>query len=197
MAASSKLSLFVIVLAHAFFFLSHVVHCNDVEDHLLQGLNSFRTSLNLSGLAKNDKAECLAEEIADQIEDQRCTTTTTTTTSASGSQTQISSYPKPLKKCKVNINTTIDGVVMLVCVPKLVPTLVLTNYTRSPYVRYLNDSRFTGAGIGSEDDWIVVVLSTSTSTGSLSSSADSLVSKLGFGHFLVSVLLGLVLVLVC
>ncbi|THF95708.1 hypothetical protein TEA_025301 [Camellia sinensis var. sinensis] len=51
--------------------------------NLLQGINNYRQSLNRPPLTKNDKADCLADEIADQLEDQPCTTTITTTTSPS------------------------------------------------------------------------------------------------------------------
>ena len=80
--------------------------------------------------------------------------------------------------------------ILPVCVPKLVPTLVLTNYTHSSYAKHLNNSKYTGVGVGSEDDWMVVVLSTSTPTGSFSK-AVSLVSQMGFGHYLISFVLEL------
>lgn len=57
---------------------------------------------------------------------------------------------------------------MPACVPRLDPNLVLTNFTKTQYSLRLNDSKFTGMGIGKEDDWIVVVLTTSTPEGSYS-----------------------------
>lgn len=54
---------------------------------------------------------------------------------------------------------------MPACVPNLVPSLVLSNFTKSLYSGHLNDTKFTGVGIGSEDNWIVVVLSTNTPEG--------------------------------
>ncbi|CAN6167070.1 unnamed protein product [Urochloa humidicola] len=54
---------------------------------------------------------------------------------------------------------------MPACVPGLVPGVVLTNYTKSQYSRFLNDSQFSGVGVANEGGWVVVVLS--TSTGSL------------------------------
>lgn len=158
------------------------IYCADKEDDLLQGINSYRKSLSLPALSKNKKADCVADEIADQLEDQPCTATTSGAYITSGTQTQLTNYPKPLKKCKVDPSTTSDGVVLPVCVPHLVPTLVLTNYTRSRYAKYVNDSKFTGAGIGSEDDWMVLVLSSNKPTGSFSS-AVSLISQFGFHHY--------------
>ena len=65
-------------------------------------------------------------------------------------------------------NNTLDGKILPICVPKLDPTAVLSNYTNSQYAKYLNDSSYTGARIGSKDDWMVVVLSTNTLSGAAS-----------------------------
>ncbi|KAL7205192.1 hypothetical protein ACSBR2_018177 [Camellia fascicularis] len=62
--------------------------------------------------------------------------------------------------------------VLPVCVPKLIPTLVLTNYMQSQFSRYVKNSKYTRVGIGSEDDWMVVVFTTNTPTGSFVSAAD-------------------------
>ncbi|KAJ6434396.1 hypothetical protein OIU84_017996 [Salix udensis] len=74
------------------------------------------------------------------------------------------------------IFSTTEGVVLPACAPHLAPTLLLTNYTRTTYSKYINDSRLTGAGLGHEDDWMVVVLTTSTTGGDFAG-ATSLVSK--------------------
>lgn len=55
---------------------------------------------------------------------------------------------------------------MPACVPGLVPSLVLTNFTESLYSDSLNDTKYTGIGVGSKGDWIVVVLTTNTPEGS-------------------------------
>ncbi|KAJ6974349.1 hypothetical protein NC653_030450 [Populus alba x Populus x berolinensis] len=140
----------------------------DEEDDLLQGLNSYRLSLTLPALAKNKNAGCLADKIADKLEDQPCT---------AASPVQIESYPDLLSECGIDVNHTTEGVVLPACGPHLVPTLLLTNYTRTTYSKYINDSRFTGAGLGHEDDWMVVVLTTSTPGGDFAG-AISLVSKI-------------------
>ncbi|PIN01479.1 hypothetical protein CDL12_26013 [Handroanthus impetiginosus] len=162
---------FVLLLFHvvSFLLLSVPVHCDDEEDRLLQGINSFRQSSNVPALAKHDKANCVADEIADELEDQQCASNTATSTPSQ----LLSNYPNVLKKCNIDPNTTGDGMILPVCVPHRVSTLVLTNYTQSPNSRYLNDSSFTGAGIGTEDDWTVLVLATSTPGGSFSSAAGS------------------------
>lgn len=61
-----------------------------------------------------------------------------------------------------------DSVILPACVSNHDQSLVLTNFTKSEYLKNLNDSKFTGIGIGSDDNWIVVVLTTKTSEGSFS-----------------------------
>ncbi|CAI9102249.1 OLC1v1000490C1 [Oldenlandia corymbosa var. corymbosa] len=154
------LSLFVILL------FSVPALCDDEEDHLMQGLNSYRQSHNAQILQKNDKADCLADEIADEIEDKPCPATGYLA-SKPGPPTVVNNYPDLLKKCKIDPNTTQEAVILPVCVSKRVATLVLTNYTQTPNSGFLNNTRFTGAGIGTEDDWTVLVLTTNTVGGSL------------------------------
>ncbi|KAM3752713.1 hypothetical protein ACB098_03G040200 [Castanea mollissima] len=193
MASLINLSLFLFVLFHAVVLLSHPVFCDEDEDNLLQGINSYRNSLNRPALIKNDKADCLADEVADELEDEPCTSPTNGATIKPSSTTQLPDLPKHFKKCKIDVNTTVDGIILPVCVPKLVPTLVLTNYTRTANAKYINSSKYTVAGFGAEDDWMVTVLGTNTTGGSFSS-AISLVSEVGLGHCLMSLLLGFFIV---
>lgn len=146
--------------------------CQNEEDTLLQGINSYRASLNLSSLTKNKYAECLAKEIADQFKNQPCSNTTGSNT-VPGTETQFQNYPSLLAKCHLNVTNTRDGDILPACVPNLVPSLVLTNFTQSQYSQNLNDTKYTGAGVGSEKNWIVVVLTTNTSDGSFLSATDS------------------------
>lgn len=159
------------------------------EDDLLQGINSYRQSLSLSVLTQNKKAGCLANEIAEKLENEPCSST------KASNPVQLGDYPDQLAKCGVDINHTKDAVALPACVPKLVTTLLLTNYTRTGYARYLNNSRFTEAGLGSEDDWMVVVLTTNAPEGDFAA-ANSLVSKVNFGHCLMSLVLGIFVYLV-
>ncbi|KAE9606442.1 hypothetical protein Lalb_Chr09g0319691 [Lupinus albus] len=99
--------LFIFLLSSILLFNQPLsVHC-DEEDVLLEGINKYRSSLNLTSLTENENAHCLADEIADKLKGEPCTNST-------------------------GANT--------------VP----------------------GIGIGSEDNWIVVVLTTNTSQGSFS-----------------------------
>ena len=154
--------------------LSNVVrvHCfpadNDEEDILLRGINAHRASLNLTELLENDKAECFADEFADQFVDQPCTNTTGSILAPGAApQFRLSNYPALLAKCNLSVSNTTDGIVMPVCVPRSVPSLALSDLKRSQYSDYLNDTKFTVAGISSEDNWFVVVLTSNTAVGSL------------------------------
>ncbi|XP_073148114.1 uncharacterized GPI-anchored protein At3g06035-like [Henckelia pumila] len=152
-----------------FFFLLSIPAHSDDEDDLLAGINSFRQSSTVPALSKNDKAGCVADEIANQLEAKPCASNTTTM------QSQIlSDYPNVLQKCNVDVNATREGMALPVCVPHRVPTLVLTNYTQSQNSRYLNDTKFTGAGVGTENDWTVLVLTTSTPGGSFANQGRAL-----------------------
>ncbi|XP_057779998.1 uncharacterized GPI-anchored protein At3g06035-like [Salvia miltiorrhiza] len=151
-----------LLLLHVFLFLLFLQLRSDEEQDLLEGINSFRNSAKAPALVKHDKADCVADEIADKMEDKSCASNAAPTT-------LMSDYPAVLEKCKVDANTTVDGMILPVCVPKRTATLVLTNYTQSQNARYLNDSKFTGAGIGAEEDWTVLVLTTNTQGGSFAS----------------------------
>ncbi|XP_055818089.1 uncharacterized GPI-anchored protein At5g19250-like [Solanum dulcamara] len=171
-----------LLILHSFHF--SFVKCDDEEDNLFKGINSYRASLKLTTLRENDKAKCLADEMAEQFKDQPCTNITGANT-VPGTEPQFSDYPKLLTKCKLNVTTTRDGVIMPACVPNLVPDLVLSNYTKSQYSNSLNDTKFTGVGIGSDENWIVVILTTSNMEGSFAPD-DTSSANLVFQHGLIS-----------
>ncbi|KAK4761978.1 hypothetical protein SAY87_029862 [Trapa incisa] len=105
--------------------------CDNEEDNLFQGINTYRASLNLTALTKNDN-------------DQPCTNTTGANT-IPGTENQLPNFPTLLEKCHLNVTNTRDGTIMPVCVPNLVPSLVLSNYTQSAiYPKSLNDTKYTG-----------------------------------------------------
>ncbi|KAM1549436.1 hypothetical protein FF1_010416 [Malus domestica] len=192
--ASSKLSYFLFVLVLGLHFLSHPVFSNDEEDDLFQGLNSFRKSANLPEFKKNDNAACLADELADELEDQPCSSAHYII--EPGNLPRFPSFEKLVKKCHIDINTTTAAIIWPVCVPDLDEDLVLNNYTHSHSSKYLNDSKYSGVGIGSEDDWIVAVLTTDAESGSFSGGAATL-GAIGMFQYMAAVLLGLFLVLMC
>ncbi|KAE8684999.1 NAD(P)-binding Rossmann-fold superfamily protein [Hibiscus syriacus] len=190
MAASSlkQRSQFLFVFVLAIFFLSHPVNSDDEAEHLLQDLNDFRTSVNLPAFTKNKNAHCVAKKIVDEMDDDDHPCTNPSSSSSGNKGTRLSDYPRAVSKCHIDTNTTSGAVVLPVCVANLVPTLVLTNFTRTHFSRYINDSSFTGIGISSEDDWIVVVLASNTQSGSLASGA----SSHGLSYYVVFLLLGFV-----
>lgn len=163
------------------------------EDLILKGINKYRKSVNVSELAENDKASCLADEIADDLEDQPCSGADKFADDPTRTVTELVNFPKLAQKCDINITTTTDGVILPVCVPDLVYDLVLGNYTHSPYKKFLKDSKYSGAGVGSEGAWIVVVLTTDEPTGSFS--AASSLAAFGVVQALVVSILGSVVAL--
>lgn len=189
----------MVALLHAFLLFPHHVKA-DGEDDLLRGINAYRATLSLPALTENDNAECFADEIADQFKKQPCTNSTGANT-VPGTEIQFSNYPDLLKKCHLNITNTKDGVVMPACVPNLNPALVLSNFTQSQYSGSLNDTKYSGVGVGTEGDWVVVVLSTNTPEGSFVPAANSdgdgntaVLPKVSVTCLLLSLLLGLFLV---
>ncbi|XP_009760084.1 uncharacterized GPI-anchored protein At3g06035-like [Nicotiana sylvestris] len=194
MASLPRYLFISLLLVHSILF--SIVKCDDEEDNLLRGINSYRASLNLTALRENDKAKCLADEMADQFKDQPCTNTTGANT-VPGTEPQFSDYPKLLSKCDLNATTTRDGMIMPACIPNLVSDLVLSNYTKSQYSNYLNDTKFSGVGIGSDDNWVVVVLTTNNPEGSFTpdTSSANLISGLGLISHAVLILAAFVLFL--
>jgi len=146
----------------------------------------------LTSLTKNKNAECLADKIADQFKSQPCTSTTGSNT-VPGTEPQFSNYPDLLTKCHLNVSNTRDGAVMPACVPGLDFSLVLTNFTQSLYSENLNDTKYTGIGIGSEGNWIVAVLTTDTPEGSFvndDQNGANLISHISLVHYSMLLLAG-------
>ncbi|KAL5566102.1 hypothetical protein UlMin_029266 [Ulmus minor] len=176
--ASSKLSLSLFVLSYAFLLPSSPVLCNIGEDALLDTLNDYRHSQKLPTLVKKDKAACLAGEIADELDDdQRCSKADEFTKDPTSSVPKAVNYKKRLDYCDIDHNTTTDGIILPMCTTKLIGNLFYNKYNNSAYKKYLNDSKYTGAGVGIEGKWIVVVLTTVKKSGSFSGA----VSLLAFG----------------
>ncbi|WVZ66879.1 hypothetical protein U9M48_016041 [Paspalum notatum var. saurae] len=194
----SRISLLCfLVLASA---LLHCARSDGSDAQLLKGINSYRSSLKVPALSENKNAACLAEQLAKQFKGQPCTNTTGSNT-VMGTEQQFPDYPKYLDHCHLNASVTEDGQVMPACVPGLVPDVVLTNYTKSQYNRFLNDTQFSGVGIANEGDWVVVVLSTSTGSGDYSPAppgsnwAAASAQPFGFGQLVALLVAGFVILL--
>nr|XP_023894745.1 uncharacterized GPI-anchored protein At5g19250-like [Quercus suber] len=161
------------------------------ESYLLEDLNGYRMSLHLNNFTENSNAACLANKIADQLQNETCKNAFHFS-STPGTKPKVPKFDKFLDNCDINDNNTVDGVILPVCVPRLDPFLVFSKYTKSQYAKYLKDSNYTGVGIGSEDIWMVVILSTNTSTGSFSGAA-SLIANITMGNYTLALFLGLLL----
>ncbi|XP_042434799.1 uncharacterized GPI-anchored protein At5g19250-like [Zingiber officinale] len=153
-------------------FLLHPARSDDTSTQLLVGLNKYRGSLNLSSLADNSNAACLAEQVALAFKGQDCSNSTGSYT-VPGQEQQFPNFPNYLSTCHLNATVTQDGSIMPVCVQGLAHDLVLSNYTDTQYNQYLNDSSFVGIGIADEDDWVVAILTTDTPTGNYAPAADT------------------------
>ena len=77
---------------------------------------------------------------------------------------------------------------MPACVPNLDSGLVLTNFTKSQYSGSLNDTKFVGAGVANDGDWVVVILTTNTPSGNFASDTGvSSAVKVVFRYYLLPV----------
>ncbi|RQO98887.1 hypothetical protein POPTR_013G023701v4 [Populus trichocarpa] len=109
---------------------------------------------------------------------------------------QLDDYPTQLKHCYGSSSHTTDVAILPICIPgNDEQTLTnFQNYSRSQYEKYVNESGYRGAGVGGNENWMVVVfVENTTSWTSAGGAKHSLVSEVGCGHCLVSLLLGILL----
>lgn len=156
----------------------------DTDENLLHDINTYRKVLNLPVLEERDNPSCLADEIAGDLEDKHCEDFRDYYP-VPGSNPKIPNFQKSVEKCKININTTKDAVIMPVCVPDLDSDALFSNYTKnSNFTKYLNNSKYTIAGVASEEDWMVLIISTGTASGDFSSATSLLAGAYWKGHCL-------------
>ncbi|CAL0300085.1 unnamed protein product [Lupinus luteus] len=180
--ASFKLFVYLLSLL-AFHLFPSPVFSRDEKKDLLHDLNRYRQLLNLPILTEHHKASCLANEIAEDLEHKPCQDFNYYP--VPGIHPKSPNFQENIDKCKININTTNDAIIMPVCVHNLDSDALFLNYTKTyRFTKYLNSSKYTIAGLGSEDDWMVLVLSTNSSSGEFSS-ATSLLAHAWKGYCLV------------
>ncbi|XP_038879946.1 uncharacterized GPI-anchored protein At3g06035-like [Benincasa hispida] len=182
-------TLFFFVVISNFLLLPNVVLCDVKDDNILEAINQYRLSKNLSSLSSNRNAACLASRLAYKLRDEPCSSAENFNKEIS-SEAKLADFPKLLKKCHIAYNSSVDGIILPACVPKLEPAFVISNYSNSHDVEYINDGNYTGAGVGTFDNnWVVVVLSTNTSTGDYASGGSTSLVVVGGGRIGVMVAL--------
>lgn len=134
----------------------------DKENDLLHDINIYRKVQNLPILEENYDASCLAIKFAYDLKDKHCEDFHDFHPLPSRNPS-IPNFQKSVWKCNITINTTKDWVLMRVCVPGLDEDDLFSNYTRdSHFTEYLNNSKYTTAGVGFGGDWNVLIVSTNT-----------------------------------
>ncbi|KAL0558353.1 hypothetical protein IC582_002915 [Cucumis melo] len=175
-------TLFFFVVISIFLLHPNVVLCDVKDDNILSAINKYRQSKNLSEFSYNKNAACLAGKLVYKLRDEPCSSAENFNKEIS-SETKLADFPKLLRKCHIAYNSSIDGIILPSCVPGLDPTSVTSNYTHSHDAEYINDQNYTGAGVGTiEDAWVVLILSTNTSTGNYDSSGSSSLVVAGGGR---------------
>ncbi|WCJ43169.1 hypothetical protein M5689_023929 [Euphorbia peplus] len=174
--ASLKPHLLLLLLI-AIFLLASPVYSDDEDEDLLKSLNTHRAFMGLPILTENDEAACVADKVAHKLEKQQTCQTNFKPYQLNPDTDNI------LSKCDINVNHTKHTVILPVCVPDLDLIEVFTNYTKTKFIKYLNNSNYAQAGISSEGDWMVVVLGTNSANGDFATTSGAntnLVSILGF-----------------
>jgi hypothetical protein len=185
---NSHITLSLIILNQWKFYV-----CTDEEDKLFQDINGYRQSLKLPNFTENGKAACLADKIADDLKDKPCDKKAHDYSSFAGAEPKFANFEKLLDKCGINFNTTEDGAILAACGPKIDSPEVLHNYTKTEYAKYINDSNYTGAAVGSKHGWVVVILSSDTSDGTFSGAVSLVPNSISMANSMVALLFGLLL----
>jgi hypothetical protein len=172
----------------------------DDEDKLFQEINTYRHSLKLENFTENEKAACLADKIADGLKDKPCDKKLAghDYSYIPGTEPKFANFEKLLDKCDIDATTTTDGVILPACAPGVNSTESITNYTKTEYAKFIKNSNYSGAAVGSKRKWIVVILTTASSDGhGTFSGAVSLVANISMANCMVALLLALLLLSVC
>ncbi|CAK9314945.1 unnamed protein product [Citrullus colocynthis] len=173
-------------LLHCLFPLLHLGNCDVDLEELFKGFNIYRNSQDRSVLTQNSKAKCIAEQIAKNWYNQLpCSRAINGDALLPSNQSQLPLFTQYSRKCKVNLNHTVDGIILPVYVPNSAEKLMLTNCTHSQAPKYLGSATYTRVGLATNEDCLVIALGTDAIGGSYSAGAKSFCFlsffKLGFG----------------
>ncbi|KAL2613281.1 hypothetical protein R1flu_024973 [Riccia fluitans] len=142
-------------------------------------INQYRTeTANVSALAFNKAAGCVAHEVAFKFKDNPCTNSTGANTLYG--KEQIPDYVNILKTCDVSLDNVKGSQIQPNCLPSGLapgsgPTVAARNITMdSGYQEYLNDSSYKSGGVGSVGSWYVLALATDQPDGNFGSTPGSL-----------------------
>ncbi|KAH7543086.1 uncharacterized GPI-anchored protein At5g19250 [Ziziphus jujuba] len=191
MAFLKLTTLFPFLLIYVFLFTSSPAHCNEIEDVILKEINTFRKNTNHTEFSHNPNADCFADKVAESLKDEPCSRASDFFYQL-GMVPRLPNYQQLFGKCNIKANTTKDAMMLPTCVPKLNKTLLIEDYTQSPYNKSLTNPSFTSIGVGSKDQWMVVLVTTNNSSGSFSSG--SAPSLLGLLHCLIGSFIGFIFI---
>lgn len=161
----------------------------DLEE-LFKGFNIYRNSQDRSVLTQNSKAKCIAEQIAKNWYNQLpCSRAINGDALLPSNQSQLPLFTQYSRKCKVNLNHTVDGIILPVYVPNSAEKLMLTNCTHSQAPKYLGNATYTRVGLATNEDCLVIALGTDAIGGSYSAGV-FLVPNIGWVYWLGLLFLG-------
>eukprot|EP00249_Psilotum_nudum_P034397 c53401_g1_i1 orf=273-875(+) len=161
------IGLLLIHLLHGHFFPSSAD--DGANSQLLNDINQYRTQVvGISALSSNTGASCMAEKVLTKFKGTACTNSTGVDT-VLGQEQQFPEYPDWVSTCKLAVESTHDGQILPECVPgndlSQSAKVASYNYTHSQDSEYINDTKYTSAGVASVDNWFVLILATNASTG--------------------------------
>ncbi|XP_030958343.1 uncharacterized GPI-anchored protein At5g19250-like [Quercus lobata] len=142
-----KLSLVLLVLHVVQLQGNSMSDCEgEAQRYLWDNLNGYRRSLHLNNFTDNSNAACLANKIADQLKNDTCKNAFNFSPTP-GTKPNVPKFDKFLHKCDIKDKRAVDGIILPICVPRLDPIVVFSNYTKSQYAKYLKNSNYMGLGL--------------------------------------------------
>ncbi|KAK7842422.1 putative gpi-anchored protein [Quercus suber] len=108
--------------------LTNAIFTSTAQTYPWDDLNGYRRSLHLDNFTDNSNAACLANKIADQLKNETCKNAFNFS-STPGTKPNVPKFDKFLHKCDIKDKHAVDGIILPVCVPRLDPIVVFSNYT--------------------------------------------------------------------